>query len=275
MVVFNAAGNVGQAVSGGARAPARAVAFSGDFPPTAMWLHFAVVNVGESVDSTQWGETSVGELSREAVSRLAADVMPFMALAVVFLLLTCVLVNHEALLKRLNLFSEKSQTDRSALDQVPLVSEVDLCPDLIVPAGCECILIVPSRPKRGEPYNITDQNGSTVLTIVDDQGSAYPCRALMAGGVVLAKCGRAQSSLPSSMLTAIDFELMSANGEVWADLKYEPREGAEEEQQDKCTIRSRTGRQFLVMGSVRHNALNVTDRAHGGLLATSEPISST
>ena len=34
---------------------ARAVAFSGDFPPTAMWLHFAVVNVGESVDSTQWG----------------------------------------------------------------------------------------------------------------------------------------------------------------------------------------------------------------------------
>lgn len=29
------------------------------------------------------------------------------------------------------------------------------------------------------------------------------------------------------------------------------------------------------MGSVRHNALNVTDRAHGGLLATSEPISST
>lgn len=179
-----------------------------------------------------------------------------------------------ALLKR---FGE-AHAERGVPDsKVPLEPEAagDFCPDLIVPAGCECILIVPSRPKRGEPFNITDNNGSTVLTVTDDEssaGSAFPRRALVAGGLVLAKCGRAESSVPSSMLRAIDFELISSKGDVWAELKYEPREGSEE--QDRCSIKSKTGRQLLVMGSVRHNALNVTDQ-HGGLLATTEPMTST
>lgn len=208
-------------------------------------------------------------------SRLSlSTVWPLLALTILFLLFTFILVNHEALLKR---FGE-AHAERGVPDsKVPLEPEAagDFCPDLIVPAGCECILIVPSRPKRGEPFNITDNNGSTVLTVTDDEssaGSAFPRRALVAGGLVLAKCGRAESSVPSSMLRAIDFELISSKGDVWAELKYEPREGSEE--QDRCTIKSKTGRQLLVMGSVRHNALNVTDQ-HGGLLATTEPMTST
>eukprot|EP00435_Cladocopium_sp_Y103_P057297 s916_g19.t1 len=72
----------------------------------------------------------------------------------------------------------------------------------------------------------------------------------------------------------------SDQNDVWAELKYEPREGSEEQEPqlepraDRCTIKSKTGRQLLVMGSVRHNALNVTDH-HGGLLATTEPMTST
>lgn len=208
-------------------------------------------------------------------SRLSlSTVWPFIALTMIFLLFTFILVNHEALLKRFG----GLHAERGVPDKVPLEPEAsgDFCPDLIVPAGCECILIVPSRPKRGEPFNITDNNGSTVLTVADDEGSAgsaFPRRALVAGGLVLAKCGRAESSVPSSMVDrAIDFELISSKGDVWAELKYEPREGSEE--QDRCTIKSKTGRQLLVMGSVRHNALNVTDH-HGGLLATTEPMTST
>lgn len=202
-----------------------------------------------------------------------ATTWPLLAFTAIFLLVTCILVKHEAVLKR---FSDR--TDRLTLDnKVPLESSQvgDFCPDLIVPAGCECILIVPSRPKRGEPFDITDNTGSTVLTVTDDAssaGSAFPRRALVAGGIVLATCGRAESSVPSSMLTNIDFELISSKEDVWADLKYEPREGSTE--QDRCTIKSKTGRQLLVMGSVRHNALNITDQ-HGGLLATTEPMSST
>ena len=47
----------------------------------------------------------------------------------------------------------------------------------------------------GQAFDVTDNNGSTVLTVADDEasaGSAFPRRALMAGGVLLAKCGRAQ-----------------------------------------------------------------------------------
>lgn len=174
------------------------------------------------------------------------------------------------LLRRLNLTSEPEKGMLE--DQVNLCAEdSSFCQELLVPAGCECILLVPTRPKRDQPYDITDTQGSNVLSVVGDEshgkGSAgVQRRMLVAGGdMVLAQCGRARSSLPASMLTSIDFELLSSAGEVWAKLTYEPREGAE----DRCTIKTKNGKYFL-QGSVRHNAMNMSD-ANGILIATTEP----
>ncbi|CAE8650090.1 unnamed protein product, partial [Polarella glacialis] len=54
-------------------------------------------------------------------------------------------------------------------------------------------------------------------------------RALVTGtGEVLAMCGRSRTSLPSNMLSAIVFEILRPNGDVWGKLSYEARPGAEE-----------------------------------------------
>mmetsp|Transcript_97235 Transcript_97235/g.135079 ORF Transcript_97235/g.135079 Transcript_97235/m.135079 type:complete len:363 (+) Transcript_97235:167-1255(+) len=214
---------------------------------------------------------------RIAMSAFSGGLWSVFAVILIAALVTFAVVYHEALRKRFSGFLGRPSQGSSLDSKVPLVpgGSTDFCPELVVPAGCECILIVPSRPRRGEPYGITDNNGSTVLTVADEVNPSCPTprRLLLAkDGVVLAKCGRAQSSLPSSMPNTIDFELVSSKGDVWAELSYQPREGSEE--QDKCTIKSKTGRQFTVAGSVRHNALNFTDGpdGQGGLLATTEPV---
>lgn len=217
------------------------------------------------------------EAYRIAMSALSGGLWSVFSVILIAAFVTLAVVYHEALRKRLSSFLGRPAQGSSLDSKVPLVpgGSTDFCPELVVPAGCECILIVPSRPRRGEPYGITDNNGSTVLTVADEVNPSCPTprRLLLAeDGVVLARCGRAQSSLPSSMPNAIDFELVSSKGDVWAELSYQPREGSEE--QDKCTIKSKTGRQFTVAGSVRHNALNFTDGpdGQGGLLATTEPV---
>eukprot|EP00440_Ansanella_granifera_P004629 gb/GFBE01005018.1/.p1 GENE.gb/GFBE01005018.1/~~gb/GFBE01005018.1/.p1 ORF type:complete len:398 (+),score=83.51 gb/GFBE01005018.1/:1-1194(+) len=200
-----------------------------------------------------------------------------LALAVVLLMVATYATarNQETLTKlllRLNFLGETStdgggkQLD-SNLDSKLLPSEeACFCPDLVVPAGCECILLVPTRPKRGESFDINDSNGSTVLSVVEKSNSTPPRRMLVAGGnVVLAQCGRVQPSLPSSLSSSIAFELFTASEDAWAKLSYEPGEGRE----DKCTIQTKTGEQLFLVGSFRHNALNMTD-AHGGLIATTE-----
>jgi len=174
------------------------------------------------------------------------------------------------LLERLNLVngSEKGNLD----NQVSLpADDSTFCQELVVPAGCECILLVPARPKRGQPFDITDTQGNAVLSVVDDtsqgkEGAGVQRRMLVADRTILAQCGRARSSLPGSMLTSVDFELLSSTGEVWAKLTYEPRQGAE----DKCSIETKTGQRFFLLGSVRHNALNMSD-SNGALIATTEP----
>lgn len=154
--------------------------------------------------------------------------------------------------------------------------ELYLCPDLVVPAGCECILLVPTQPMRGQPYNITDSSGNTVLSVTDyaapatSGGGRSPHRRMLVanGNHNLAQCGRVLPAEPGSTNSTIEFELLTADGEVWAQLSYEPRQGAE----DKCTIKTKTHQKLQIFGSVRHNALNVTD-AQGGLpLAITEPM---
>jgi len=142
------------------------------------------------------------------------------------------------------------------------------CPDLVVPAGCECILLVPTKLRGSETQHITDSNGSIVLSVTASDTGPSVRRKLVAGNnVTLAECGRARSSLPGDTRSVIEFELISASGEVWAQISYEPRQGAE----DRCVITTKNEQQLHMFGSVRYNALNMTD-VQGGLLATTEPV---
>ncbi|CAE8595626.1 unnamed protein product, partial [Polarella glacialis] len=98
--------------------------------------------------------------------------------------------------------------------------------------------------------------GTAVLRVQDaegPQGAGLSRRALVTGtGEVLAMCGRSRTSLPSNMLSAIVFEILRPNGDVWGKLSYEARPGAE----DKCTIETNTKQLLYLHGSVRHYALN-------------------
>ncbi|CAE8616034.1 unnamed protein product, partial [Polarella glacialis] len=91
----------------------------------------------------------------------------------------------------------------------PAPEDIYFCPDLVVPGGCECILVVPTKPRRGQPYDVTDSRGLAVLRVQDaegPQGAGLSRRALVTGtGEVLAMCGRSRTSLPSNMLSAIVF----------------------------------------------------------------------
>lgn len=169
-------------------------------------------------------------------------------------------------------FAEQAQVQQHSVPPSQQVllrpEELYLCPDLVVPAGCECILLVPTQPKRGQPYDITDSTGNTVLSVADCAGSPLRRKIVANGNQDLAQCGRVLPSTPSSRLSTIEFELLSATGEVWAQLSYEPRQGAE----DKCTIQTKTNEKLQIFGSVRHNALNITNSEGGHLLATTEPM---
>lgn len=224
-----------------------------------------------------------GDLEGEKVAeRASATYSLFMVgLGLVLGVMIYVLLqNREAILKLMQILNlvpaDKGQATQATtseagkVQQVPLTPLEDLyfCPDLVVPAGCECILLVPSRLRGSESHNITDSNGSTVLSVVTSSEGPSAQRTLVAGNnVTLASCGRSRSSLPGSMLTSIEFELISASGDVWARINYEPRQGAE----DRCTITTKTEQQLHMVGSVRYNALNMTDD-QGGLLATTEPV---
>eukprot|EP00930_Biecheleria_cincta_P045206 TRINITY_DN31166_c0_g2_i1.p1 TRINITY_DN31166_c0_g2~~TRINITY_DN31166_c0_g2_i1.p1 ORF type:complete len:436 (-),score=69.19 TRINITY_DN31166_c0_g2_i1:120-1427(-) len=148
--------------------------------------------------------------------------------------------------------------------------ELYLCPDLVVPAGCECVLLVPTQPKPGQPYDITDSTGNCVLSVADCAGRPLRRKLVANGNHDLAQCGRVQQapSTPTGRLSTIEFELINATGEAWAQLSYEPRQGAE----DKCTIKTKRNETLQIFGSVRHNALNMTNTEGGQLLATTEPM---
>mmetsp|Transcript_26482 Transcript_26482/g.61535 ORF Transcript_26482/g.61535 Transcript_26482/m.61535 type:complete len:398 (+) Transcript_26482:81-1274(+) len=180
---------------------------------------------------------------------------------------------REVLRKHVQAFFPASLSGSQTEKKVPPETEEtwELCPGLTVPSGCECSLLVPTRPRRGEPYSFVDNLGGAILMVADDpadQSSPHPRQMLSGGdGVLLAKVGRVESSFPSGMPAAVDFELVSAKGEVWAEMSYQPGAGAD--QQDKSTIKVKTGRQIDVVGSLRHCALNFTDE-QGRLLATTE-----
>lgn len=167
--------------------------------------------------------------------------------------------------------SREDQPNRTVTAANAASKDSEFCPDLVVPQGCECILIVPSKPTRGAPCCITDASGNVVLRISDvdasDDQPGISRKALVdAENEILALVGGCVRR-PTDDVKRQNFELMRENGETWAQLTYEPVPNSE----DKCTIQSKNGQQFYLVGSIRHNVLNMID-AQGSLIATTEPI---
>ncbi|CAK9080694.1 unnamed protein product, partial [Durusdinium trenchii] len=150
------------------------------------------------------------------------------------------------------------------------MDEMHFTPDLVVPDGCECILLVPSKPKRGMTFDVIDCAGAVVLRMEDMQhasSSPLPRRRLLTPNkVVLGQCTRTQQSFPSQTSTAITFEISNATHGVFAKLTYEPRQGRD----DKVFLETKHEK-LLFFGSIEHQTLNLTDFC-GRLLATTEPV---
>lgn len=152
--------------------------------------------------------------------------------------------------------------------QIPLAltDDVHFCPELVVPDGNVCILLMPAKPQRGETYDVIDSDGGVVLRVADAE-TGGGARALMTTwGDVLGQCRRARASKPADMQSAMHFELLDAKQTIWAKLSYHARQGAD----DKCVIETKTNQKLMLIGSIQHNALNLTD-SHGELLATTGP----
>mmetsp|Transcript_43996 Transcript_43996/g.95608 ORF Transcript_43996/g.95608 Transcript_43996/m.95608 type:complete len:399 (-) Transcript_43996:83-1279(-) len=158
------------------------------------------------------------------------------------------------------------------------------CPDLIVPRGCECVLLVPIVPLCLGPFSVCDPNGHVVLRVSpksmapppsidrgrgsarkfvsfgpDSLGSSWRIELATGSGDLLAqssfcKPGQNESSSHPS------FALMRADGGHFATLLRNQQEGYELTTPDHI---------IYFWGSFDHHAVNITDEG-GKLLATTE-----
>lgn len=182
---------------------------------------------------------------------------------------------------------------RSPMGRSPCPSEdepLHFCPDLIVPRGCECVLLVPIVPLCLGPFSVCDPNGHVVLRITPKSGGASPSPAVRSArpsvvrksvtfgpeslgsswrielstgaGEFLAQSSfcKAGKSPHSSTAGAASFALMRADGAHYATLQRNPQEGYELTLPDGM---------IYFWGSFDHHAVNITDEG-GKLLATTE-----
>mmetsp|Transcript_4053 Transcript_4053/g.7375 ORF Transcript_4053/g.7375 Transcript_4053/m.7375 type:complete len:327 (+) Transcript_4053:111-1091(+) len=165
---------------------------------------------------------------------------------------------------------EERTRSQSDVSQAALTALEDayFTPDLVVPDGCECILLLHSKPAPGQISEVTDASGGIVLRIADTETSSLPRRKLLSPqSTLLGQCGRARGSLPAHTSASICFEIMGSNLDVYARLTYQPRQGAD----DKCIIETKFGQKLLLFGSIQHQTTNLADMC-GRLLATTEPV---
>lgn len=169
--------------------------------------------------------------------------------------------------------------------------DVVFCLDLVVPQGCECILIIPVKPIRDGPFQVTDINGNVVLCVtqrvlaplssrmVDSTGESMKdlhtlakeritegselLRCLVLStvmGDVLAQCCAARPSMPSG---SAEFHLMRASSDYFATLNRT------RSPQDQFTLETIHNKRMHFWGSFEHHAVNITDH-EGKLIATTE-----
>lgn len=123
-----------------------------------------------------------------------------------------------------------------------------LCPDLIVPHKCECVLVAPLRPQSSS-FEVTDMAGNVVLHVARVESG---CLKLMAGyGEVLAQC----AMRPASQ----DFQLLRSEGELFASL-------VQTQAADSYLLTTVAGSKLHIHGSLTQQDMQFTDDS-GKLLA--------
>lgn len=186
----------------------------------------------------------------------------------------------------------RSPSSRSPSPSPERVADSDrcLCPDLVVPPNCECILLVPTRSLEQGPVSVTDTHGNAVLSIeprpVAAAGSSrMACRPVAAcgGGDSSPEAGSPQAGARSQRLvlktiygdllaqcgpaparpSPPEFHLLRATGEHFAKLSCNAG-------RDRCTLTTRAGSRLHFWGSPANHALNVA-HSSGKICATTEP----
>lgn len=143
-------------------------------------------------------------------------------------------------------------------------SEMQCCPDLVVPQHCECILLLPlDLGKTHSSFAITDVNGSPVLNASPQAASMMnPWRATVttATGENLVQCCEARQG-PEA-----EFHILKAGGQLFARLTYSPsRDGVG----DRYLLTLRSGAVLHFWGNFENCAVNITDDGNR-LLSTTE-----
>ena len=90
----------------------------------------------------------------------------------------------------------------ACLRPIPCEDELHFTPDLVVPQGCECVLLVCAKPKRGMTYDVIDSGGGVVLQMEDVESTPMRRTLLTPSKVLLGQCTRTRSHAhPSSLIT--------------------------------------------------------------------------
>jgi len=182
------------------------------------------------------------------------------------------------LLTRKNLTPQRPQTTDlgrlSTLGQGPEEVEEYLdpdsyfCADLVVPAGCECILKVPTASLSQGPFHVTDVHDNAVLHIEPsalnvghwtdaEQRGQHRLVLTTEFGTIMAQCG-------PSLTQARECDLLRAEGDHFAKITC-----AEEK---AYTLTARTGLKLFFWGSIESYTMNVIDRS-GRIVAKTGNIS--
>lgn len=159
------------------------------------------------------------------------------------------------------------------------------CPDLVVPSGCECVLVVPLRRAAERSLDLTDMNGNVVLRAVL---SAEPdCDSNHGGdmlyenlqqvvltsnqGVALARCHMTETGSTSRRSLRMvhgdsqmrEFHLFRAQGDYFGKVTRSVERNA------KFCLVTVSGTPLYFRGSQEHRAWSITDGA-GKLVAATE-----
>lgn len=160
--------------------------------------------------------------------------------------------------------SSSDDDERQMPKRIPTASEMQCCPDLVVPQHCECILLLPlDLGKTNTSFAIIDVNGSPVLHASPQAASMLnPWRATVttATGEQLVQCCEARQG-PEA-----EFHILRAGGQLFAKLTYSP---SPDGVRDRYLLTLRSGAALHFWGNFDNCAVNITDDGNR-LLSTTE-----
>lgn len=136
---------------------------------------------------------------------------------------------------------------------------LQFCPDLVVPAGSECILALPMDTQWSRSrFSVSDIRGNTVLIVKPSViSNLWTSTIATANGDVLATCG--ETILPGA---STSFELKRAGKQSWAKLAYRLED-------DRYLLTPSHGVVWHFWGNFDNYMINITDETNR-LFATTE-----